>query len=199
MDKLGRASENLVHRSCSKSQREGGETMYLYEYIHSGGMLMYILLIMNVVGLAIMIAKFITFAKHKNNLSTIVDELIESVKANAQPSREANSTIELAKQEISQYMAKIDKGLNSVKIIASVSPLIGLLGTVVGVLLAFQAMSREGMGDPNFFAHGISMALVTTVGGMVVAIPHFIGHSYLIGMLDDLESGIERAVLNKIL
>jgi biopolymer transport protein ExbB len=60
-------------------------------------------------------------------------------------------------------------------------------------------MSQTGLNNPASFAQGISMALITTVGGMIVAIPHFIGHNYLIGMLDSLESKLEKKILVKIL
>jgi biopolymer transport protein ExbB len=75
----------------------------------------------------------------------------------------------------------------------------GLLGTVIGVLMAFQIMSESGLTDPSAFAKGISMALITTVGGLVVAIPHYVGHNYLLGMVDNLESDLEKQVLTKII
>ena len=53
-------------------------------------------------------------------------------------------------------MNSVEKGLNTVKIIATISPLLGLLGTVLGVLLSFNKMASSGMGDPSVFASGIS-------------------------------------------
>ena len=58
-----------------------------------------------------------------------------------------------------------------------VSPLLGLLGTVIGMILTFQAISLFGTGDPKLMAGGISQALVTTVLGLVAAIPLLFGHS----------------------
>ena len=84
-------------------------------------------------------------------------------------------------------MCKLENGLNTIKIIAAISPLLGLLGTVIGVLMSFSQMAKGGMGDPSSFANGISLALITTVGGLIVAIPHYIGHNYLLGNLDELE------------
>jgi biopolymer transport protein ExbB len=60
-------------------------------------------------------------------------------------------------------------------------------------------MSSTGLNNPAHFAKGISMALITTVGGMIVAIPNFIGHNYLVGMLDNLEANIEKKLLSKVL
>ena len=55
------------------------------------------------------------------------------------------------------------------------------------------------MGDPSVFASGISLALITTVGGLIVSIPHYIGHNYLIGMVDELEQTLEKEILLKVL
>ncbi len=172
--------------------------MHLYEYIQAGGWIMYILVSLNIVGFAIMIAKFLTFNNQKKSSTQMADMISDEIKQQAQ-GKEPNTVIEMAKQELGSHISHIEKGLNTVKIIASISPLLGLLGTVIGVLVAFQVMAQQGLSDPNFFARGISMALITTVGGMIVAIPHFIGHNYLIGMLDSIESNLEKEILKRVL
>jgi biopolymer transport protein ExbB len=73
------------------------------------------------------------------------------------------------------------------------------LGTVVGILLAFEVMAATGMANPADFAKGIYLALITTVGGLVVAIPHYIAHSYLLGYLDKIEVGLEKSVSQRII
>lgn len=174
--------------------------MRLFEYIHQGGPIMYVLLGLNILGVAIMISKFIIYSQEKKRTDDIASRLAEKIKEeNLTQKKDANSLIELAKQEISLEINDMEKGLNTVKLIASISPLLGLLGTVIGVLLAFRVMSQTGLTNPSAFAQGISMALITTVGGMIVAIPHYVGHNYLIGMLDRIELMLEKKVLNKIL
>jgi len=74
---------------------------------------------------------------------------------------------------------KIQSGLSLLKIIAMVAPLLGLLGTVTGMIIVFQAITIYGAGDPKAMAGGISSALVTTVLGLVVAIPTLLIHSML--------------------
>ena len=74
-----------------------------------------------------------------------------------------------------------------------------LLGTVLGVLFTFRVISVEGMTGPDSFAEGISLALITTIGGMGVSIPHFIGHSFLVRILDKIEARLEKNVLEGIL
>lgn len=78
-------------------------------------------------------------------------------------------------------VAVLDRGLGTIKVLAAVSPLIGLLGTVVGMILTFQAITLWGTGDPKVMAGGISQALVTTVQGLVAAIPLLLIHSLAYG------------------
>lgn len=75
----------------------------------------------------------------------------------------------------------IEAGLNVLKIISMVAPLLGLLGTVTGMIVTFQAITIYGAGDPKAMAGGISGALVTTVLGLVVAIPTVLLHTFLNG------------------
>jgi biopolymer transport protein ExbB len=104
----------------------------------------------------------------------------------------------LGKNLLAEKMVKYERGLSTIRIIASIAPLLGLLGTVIGVLTAFEAISQKGLGDPSIFAGGISLALITTVGGLIVAIPHYIGYNYLIGMLDKLEANLNTQMSMKI-
>ena len=106
--------------------------------------------------------------------------------------------ISIVKIKIDKQIKELEYGLNTIKIIASISPLIGLLGTVFGVLESFDAISKNGLGDPTIFSHGISIALITTVAGLLVAIPHYIGYNYFIGVLDNIEINLEDQVLSKI-
>ena len=73
----------------------------------------------------------------------------------------------------------LERGNGLIKLLAATSPLLGLLGTVTGMILTFQAISLYGTGDPKLMAGGISQALVTTVLGLVVAIPLLFGHSLI--------------------
>ena len=76
---------------------------------------------------------------------------------------------------------RINSGLSLLKIIAMVAPLLGLLGTVTGMIIVFQAITIYGAGDPKAMAGGISSALVTTVLGLLVAIPTLLLHTMLSG------------------
>lgn len=170
--------------------------MSLFHYIQQGGLIMYILIAFNIIGMALMLVKFLSFSSEKKSIDQIAQSLSDNIKTDG---KAIEAIIELSKQEINFYITKLENGLGTIKVIASISPLLGLLGTVLGVLIAFKVMSQTGLSNPATFAEGIAMALITTVGGMIVAIPHYIGHNYLIGMLDNLEASIEKKLVNKIL
>jgi len=98
---------------------------------------------------------------------------------------------------ILKELPKLESGLNLVKIISNVAPLLGLLGTVVGMVITFQAITLFGTGDPQIMASGISIALMTTVIGLVVSIPLVLLHSFAAGaanrvaqMLEEQAAGI---------
>lgn len=82
-------------------------------------------------------------------------------------------------------VGQMERGLTLLEIIAGISPLIGLLGTVVGMVHVFNAISAEGLGDPQVLARGISQALITTIVGLCVAIPALACHSWLSRRVDD--------------
>jgi biopolymer transport protein ExbB len=96
-------------------------------------------------------------------------------------------TLELKLDEaILRETAPIETGLSFIKVLYVVAPLLGLLGTVVGMIATFQMITLFGTGDPRMMAGGISTALVTTVLGLVVAIPLTLLHSFLQGKAKSL-------------
>jgi len=82
-------------------------------------------------------------------------------------------------EAILKELQGIERGQSIIKLLASVAPLLGLLGTVVGMIATFQSITLFGTSDPKLMAGGISQALMTTVLGLVVAIPLLFGHTYL--------------------
>ena len=112
-------------------------------------------------------------------------------------------TLELKLAEaIMAERPSIEKGIGAVRIISVVAPLAGLLGTVTGMIVTFQMITLYGTGDPKLMAGGISQALVTTVLGLLVAIPTTLLHSFtassakgIISVLEEQSTGIlaERA------
>ena len=91
-------------------------------------------------------------------------------------------TLELKLNEaVLKEIPALENSLTLLKIIAAVAPLLGLLGTVTGMIITFQAITIFGAGDPKTMASGISSALITTVLGLIVAIPTLLAHTVVNG------------------
>jgi biopolymer transport protein ExbB len=89
----------------------------------------------------------------------------------------------------------LDRFINTLGTIAGVAPLLGLLGTVTGIIKAFEAIHTQGLGDPRILSGGISEALIATAAGLVVAIPSQVAYRYLRGRVDSTVVQIEKDVL----
>ncbi len=89
----------------------------------------------------------------------------------------------------------LERFLNTLGTIAGVSPLLGLLGTVTGIIKAFEALAAGGIGDPRALSGGISEALIATAAGLCVAIPSLIAFRYLRGRVDALVIQMEKDVV----
>jgi biopolymer transport protein ExbB len=97
-----------------------------------------------------------------------------------------------------QVIHDLERYLNSLGTIAAVSPLLGLLGTVIGMVKVFAAITAHGVGDPTVLAGGISEALITTAAGLTVAIPSLIGYRYLRGKVDALVIQMEKEAVTLV-
>jgi len=86
----------------------------------------------------------------------------------------------------------LEKGLSMLKLLAALAPMLGLLGTVTGMIETFQVITQFGNGDPKVMAGGISMALVTTVLGLVSAMPLLLAHNVLSSQAENIRSILEK-------
>ena len=86
----------------------------------------------------------------------------------------------------SREVARLDRYTGIMGTIANITPLLGLLGTVSGMIKVFAVISTEGVGDPGMLAGGISEALITTASGLSVAIPTYVAYKYILSKADSL-------------
>lgn len=152
----------------------------LQERIDQGGTVGYVILAIGLIGLLIAIERFITLFLIGNKVNR---QLKNDVASQNNPlgrvmlvkDKNRNADTETLELKLSERILKevpvLTTRLTFIKIISVVAPLIGLLGTVTGMINTFQAITLFGTGDPKLMAGGISQALVTTVLGLVVAIP----------------------------
>jgi biopolymer transport protein ExbB len=97
-----------------------------------------------------------------------------------------------------QVVADLERHLNTLGTIAAIAPLLGLLGTVIGMIDVFAVITRAGVGNPGVLAGGISKALITTAAGLSVAIPALMFHRYFNGRVDKLVIDLEEQALRLI-
>jgi len=162
----------------------------LRERIAQGGLIGYLIIALGCLALLIALERLVVLGiegrKVKNQLKSDTprdDNSLGKVLQAAQKNKDADlETIELKMGEaIVKEAPKLSRGLLFLKIIAVVAPLMGLLGTVTGMINTFQAITLFGTGDPKLMAGGISQALVTTVLGLTVAIPTVLLHTVVTG------------------
>jgi biopolymer transport protein ExbB len=115
---------------------------------------------------------------------------------NCQHTREVMK--EAIEEEGRQVVHELERYLNTLGTIAAITPLLGLLGTVIGMIKVFTAITTAGVGNPSVLAGGISEALITTAAGLSVAIPALIFHRYLSGRVDQLVIGMEAQAMKMI-
>ena len=158
----------------------------LAERINQGGFVGYVIIILGVFGVGVALERItrLTFTaravrRQLANGQAAGDSPLGRVWAAYQSNNKADvETLELKLDDaILKEMPALEKNLALLKLLSGVAPLMGLLGTVTGMILTFQAITLFGTGDPKLMAGGISQALMTTVLGLVVAIPILLLHS----------------------
>ena len=182
------------------------QTPDVRERIQQGGAVGYIILALGVLGFLYAIYRLIILTITGQKMQRQMDNMTASENnplgrvlfATEQSSAEDSATLELILDEaITREVPRLEKGLSMIKLFAAVAPLLGLLGTVTGMITTFQAISLFGTGDPKLMADGISQALVTTMLGLSVAIPLLFLHNLLasrsrtlVQILDEQSAGI---------
>ncbi|RUO40601.1 flagellar motor protein MotA [Aliidiomarina taiwanensis] len=179
----------------------------LMEHYHNGQTVGYAITVLLVLGFIIAIYKLVT-------LTIVGNKMRAQLKNTANPSPNNplgrilkvyhdNKNIDPENLELKLDEAilretpKVESGVNIIKILAAIAPLMGLLGTVIGMIGTFQSITLFGTGDPRIMAGDISMALVTTALGLIAALPLIIVHSivagrskYVLHILDEQSAGI---------
>ena len=163
----------------------------LEERVHQGGLPGYVIIGLGIIALIIAVTKFVSLtilgmavngqAKNAGNPSVTnpLGRIISVYQSNSDVDSE---TLQLKIDEaIMKEQPAINRFVGFIKIISMVAPLLGLLGTVIGMIVTFQAITLFGTGDPKTMAGGISQALITTVLGLVVAIPTVLMHTLVNG------------------
>ncbi|MGW8368117.1 MAG: MotA/TolQ/ExbB proton channel family protein [Gammaproteobacteria bacterium] len=188
----------------------------MFEIIKAGGWLMLPLLACSVVAAAIIIERLWTLQQKRvlpQNLTSRVWDWVQRNELNDEHlltlrrssplgevlaagltnrEREPHEIRESIEDTGRHVVHEMERFLNSLGTIAAISPLLGLLGTVIGMVKVFAAITAHGVGNPTVLAGGISEALITTAAGLSVAIPALIGYRYLRGRVESLVVQMEK-------
>lgn len=194
----------------------------MLELFKAGGWLMIPLFICSVISIAIIAERFWSLQSKRIAPPELVTQIWQWLKFNqVDQSRvkalQANSPLgqilaaglinrsssrEITKESIEDIgrhvTVALERNLNTLGTIAAISPLIGLLGTVIGMIKVFAVITAQGVGNPETLAGGISEALITTATGLVVAIPSLIFYRYFRGKISKLVVGMEEQAMQLI-
>jgi biopolymer transport protein ExbB len=173
----------------------GGSTLQLVvqaptfpERVRQGGAVGYLIVLLATIGVGL--ATWRLFVLSRLERQTLLQSKDEDARADnplgrilrriqLNPGNDAESLNLTLDQVLLHEQDEINKGLPLLKLMAAIAPMLGLLGTVTGMIKTFQAIALHGSGDPKLMSGGISEALVTTVEGLVTAIPLLLFHSLL--------------------
>lgn len=198
----------------------------MLEFFQKGGPVMYLILLASAIGLAVVIERFwhlhrakIDTDRFMENISSILkrNRIMEAVELCEQTPGPIAHILKAGilkhdrnKQEIKEAIEdaglheipRLEKNLGILSTIANVAPLLGLLGTVTGMVRAFQVIQEKATAlnpvSPGDLAGGIWEALLTTVFGLVVAIPAFIVYNYLVSRVENIVLDMERSATELI-
>ncbi len=200
----------------------------MFELISNGGWLMLPIILCSVGAMGIVVERFWSLQRNKILPPELVPQISRLVKEdkldepalrriklssplgailaagliNSDPDRDRRHSREMMKITIEeagrQVVHELERFLNPLGTIASITPLLGLLGTVVGMIKVFAAIMIHGVGDPGILAGGISEALITTAAGLTVAIPSLIFHRYFERLVDEYVLNMEEEALKLI-
>lgn len=159
------------------------------EFFLKGGLLMYPIAFCSFTGIAIFINKLLQYRKILADIEKPMGELLEKPNPFLVPVFRGIKK-GLDENELSIISTKqvrtIEKGLSWLALITNITPLLGLTGTVIGMINTFIVISASSSVNPSLLAQGIWEALITTAAGLLVAIPIHVGHHYLEKQADEI-------------
>ncbi len=198
---------------------------FIISVFQKGGPLMYPLLLLGVLSIALIVERFyslstkrvipektieeidfyirekrlteaFTVAKGKNSITTEV--LAAILNAYLSGRRTKEDLIAFAEEAAKLEIPKLETLVNALGAIAAIAPLLGFLGTVTGMIQVFEALSVEGLGNPDVLAKGISQALLTTAFGLTIAIPSIAAYWFFRNKVVFIVAQIENLATNLV-
>ena len=194
----------------------------MFELIRAGGFIMWPILACSIISMAIIAERFWSLRETKIAPTNLVanvwqwhksDQLdakrIQALRTNSPLGmilaagllnrKHSREIMKESIEEVGRLVAHgLERFLNTLGTISSITPLLGLLGTVIGMIKVFTVITSQGIGDPSILSEGISEALLTTAAGLSVAIPSLMFYRYFRGKVDDLVVTMEQEALKMV-
>ena len=193
------------------------------QFIQGGWQFMSIVLLCLILGLAVAIERIITLNLATTNTKKLLSDIEDAIssKGGVESAKEickntpgpvasifvqglmrASEGIEMVEKSIISYgsveMGKLEKGMVWISLFISLAPMLGFMGTVIGMIGAFDAIAEAGDVSPSLVAGGIKIALLTTVGGLIVAVILQLFYNYLVSKIDSLVNSMEDASITLV-
>ncbi|MEZ9070151.1 MotA/TolQ/ExbB proton channel family protein [Vibrio splendidus] len=197
----GEVSNIVVDPSRGFMLEQLALTPSLADRLQAGGVVGKVILGLLAIGLIIALVRGISLAIARQKIRA---QLKNPEQAGNNPlgrvlavyNKEQNQTVEALElrllEAVVDEQTHLEKGLSMLKLLAALAPMLGLLGTVTGMIETFQVITQFGNGDPKVMAGGISMALVTTVLGLVAAMPLLLAHNILSTQSENIRNILEK-------
>ncbi|MEQ9230537.1 MAG: MotA/TolQ/ExbB proton channel family protein [Cyclobacteriaceae bacterium] len=204
------------------AESEGFHSAVKKQFIDGGPTFMGIVLICLILGLAIAIERIITLNLATTNTKKLLEDVenalatggVDAAKEVTKNTRgpvasiftqglmRSSEGVEMVEKSIIAYgsveMGKLERGMVWISLFISLAPMLGFMGTVIGMIEAFDAIAEAGDVNPGLVATGIKVALLTTVGGLIVAVILQLFYNYLVAKIDSLVNNMEDASISLI-
>lgn len=195
----GEKAEDESGQTGAASEPDGPakEDENLFDIVKKGGVMMIPLVLLGLLGLTLVIERAIFHYKNKSWRSELIDAELE--KAASDKSIRFSEELEKRLQEVRDlYIDKLERGMGLIQGIGNIAPLLGFLGTVIGMINAFSAIAAARTVNAKVVASGIQVALVTTAGGLLVAVPVLAAFYFLNHINQNHHAGINRKIAELI-
>ena len=200
----------------------GGQTREMFEIVKAGGPVMVPIILCSIVAVAIIIERLWTLRQQRVVPAELTDKVWQWIENRTLSDKQIRALelhsplgrilaagisnrhrdravmIESIEDAGRHVTHDLERYLGMLGTIAAVSPLLGLLGTVVGMIRTFKAITIAGVGDPPAMAGGIAEALITTAAGLIIAVPALMAYRYLRGRVDSLVIRMEKESLKLV-
>lgn len=212
----------VVEEEYAEEEDPGFHQIVKEQFIAGGWEFMGIVLLCLILGLAVAIERIITLNLATTNIKKLLSQVEDALSAGGveaakdvcrntqgpvasifvQGLMRMSEGIEMVEKSIISYgsveMGKLEKGMTWISLFISLAPMLGFMGTVIGMIGAFDAIAEAGDVSPALVAGGIKVALLTTVGGLIVAVILQLFYNYLVSKIDSLVNSMEDASISLI-